>query len=92
MANRKYSKFEHSVHGNNALRDGNDGFQQPGWFHDTLLGGGPSHTMEWGRSWTVDAMNSSQVMGAQVFMTPFLAAIYVVNPGDMSMIYREMYI
>ena len=51
IANRKYSKFDHSVHGNNALRDGNDGFQQPGWFHDTLLGGGPSHTMEWGRRW-----------------------------------------
>lgn len=38
------------VHGTNAFRDGNNGFQSPGWFRDTLLGGGPSHGMNGGES------------------------------------------
>lgn len=35
-----------------------------------------------GQCLCVNYLRQSQVMGAQVFMTPFLAAIYVVNPGE----------
>ena len=36
----------------------------------------------WAQCLWVNYLRQSQVMGAQVFMTPFLAAIYVVNPGE----------